>query len=259
MIVVKKDFTEIPATLIDKTRKKHFENNKDAKKYTSKTAYKTKDVQTKLSEIYHNKCAYCEKNIDDTDKHIDHYRPKSKYFWLAFSWDNLLLSCGQCNRDNKKDKFEIEGAKQEYENYKLYSLGELQNIIKKLDEKEKPLIVNPEQVTQIFLDNNLSFYLFDELAGKIFSTEKRLKHTISLLGLNRKELLKKRLTILNDIKNTIKRRKDKYVIFGNENKFIEELKTLKNDEIEKLTPNREFIAFREAIINELFKIYLHTD
>jgi hypothetical protein len=51
--------------------------------------------------------------------YVDHWRPKSSsrqalgqarvwpgYYWLAYSWDNLLLSCAFCN-SNKSDLFPL--------------------------------------------------------------------------------------------------------------------------------------------------------
>lgn len=45
-----------------------------------------------LAETY-NKCAYCEtptKVVDYGD--VEHFRPKSKYWWLAYCYDNYLAS-----------------------------------------------------------------------------------------------------------------------------------------------------------------------
>jgi len=52
---------------------------------------------------------------------FEHWRPKSSsrqgfeeesiwpgYYWLAYSWDNLLLSCAFCNSSNKSDLFPLE-------------------------------------------------------------------------------------------------------------------------------------------------------
>jgi hypothetical protein len=63
-----------------------------------------------LSELFHDKCAYCEGNhASGYPAHVEHYRPKllvtegrlsidhPGYFWLAYEWENLLLSCAHCN------------------------------------------------------------------------------------------------------------------------------------------------------------------
>lgn len=63
-----------------------------------------------FSTYSNDKCWYIEcKNIG-TDDDIDHFRPKSGviedpthpgYFWLAFDWANLRLSCHRANRPRK--------------------------------------------------------------------------------------------------------------------------------------------------------------
>lgn len=57
-----------------------------------------------------NKCAYCEaplKVVAYGD--VEHYRPKSIYWWLAYSYENYLASCTLCNQQFKKDFFPKNG------------------------------------------------------------------------------------------------------------------------------------------------------
>src|SRR5262245_54535333 len=74
-------------------------------------------------DLFHGKCAYCEAKIvlDQHKGDVEHYRPKGGvtdendkpieiddgrggkqphqgYYWLAYSWRNLLPSCIACNR-----------------------------------------------------------------------------------------------------------------------------------------------------------------
>ncbi|MFH6965245.1 hypothetical protein ACHRVK_21900 [Flavobacterium plurextorum] len=59
------------------------------------------------------KCCYCEKPIANGT--LDHYRPKNGwlqnqgeplskpgYYWLAYRWLNLLLTCTECNDQSQK-------------------------------------------------------------------------------------------------------------------------------------------------------------
>lgn len=72
-------------------------------------AYKSKDVVEALGVLFHKKCAYCEGRFGAFGPvDIEHYRPKGGvsedpahcgYWWLAASWDNLLPSCVDCNRE----------------------------------------------------------------------------------------------------------------------------------------------------------------
>lgn len=89
-----------------------------------------------LEEYFHGKCAYCETHVTRFDYHAEHFRPKGAvtfrakdkkklqkakctddkgaevshpgYFWLAYSWRNLLPSCGFCNTSKgKKTQFPV--------------------------------------------------------------------------------------------------------------------------------------------------------
>ena len=74
------------------------------------------DVRGALHAMQGWVCAYCQRKIDPREtKHVDHFRPKNGtgegesggYWWLAYSFDNYLLSCGLCN-ERKGDRFPIE-------------------------------------------------------------------------------------------------------------------------------------------------------
>lgn len=59
-------------------------------------------------------CAYCESPTTIVSYgDVEHYRPKSKYWWLAYCYDNYLASCTLCNQKYKKAKFQIEGEQLE--------------------------------------------------------------------------------------------------------------------------------------------------
>lgn len=70
---------------------------------------KAKD-QLKLESF--GKCAYCE-SPTSTVAHgdVEHYRPKSKYWWLAYCYENYLYSCQVCNQTFKSNHFPIHGTK----------------------------------------------------------------------------------------------------------------------------------------------------
>lgn len=60
-----------------------------------------------FSTFSHGKCWYVECKNPGTDDDIDHFRPKlgvkedpthPGYYWLAFDWTNLRLSCHRANR-----------------------------------------------------------------------------------------------------------------------------------------------------------------
>ncbi len=61
-----------------------------------------------LKEVVGNKCWYCEKGLEGERDPVEHYRPKQRasrvitdardgYWWLAWTWQNLMLICADCN------------------------------------------------------------------------------------------------------------------------------------------------------------------
>ena len=59
-----------------------------------------------------DKCAYCEADTSVVAHgDVEHFRPKSAYWWLAYSLDNYTFSCQVCNQIHKGDRFPIAGPK----------------------------------------------------------------------------------------------------------------------------------------------------
>ena len=199
MIRVEKDLENIPNSLFDKktiTRRdtciRDRKYHKD-KKFDQR--YKQKDIKESLKEIYSQKCAFCEQkiiecrdnNLQDCSSTIEHYRPKSIYYWLAFSWDNLLWCCHRCNQ-YKSNSFEMDKQKVQYhEDFKdnIHSSANIYNAI------EYPKMIHPE------LESVLSIVKF-ERDGSILSSDERVEYTIETCGLNRVDLIEKRKKIIDD-------------------------------------------------------------
>ena len=62
------------------------------------------------------KCAYCERYLPIgksglPDGDIDHFRPKSHYYLLAYHPRNYVLACRVCNQIYKRDSFPIRGPR----------------------------------------------------------------------------------------------------------------------------------------------------
>ena len=205
MIKVHKNLAIIPHSLLnDKVIEKRehcIENKQYDNKFNSK--FKQKDTKKLLSQIYYNKCAFCEQKIfkcmDDSMKScsstVEHYRPKSIYYWLAFSWDNLLWCCHRCNQ-NKDNKFDIKNSLGDFKKAtflkKIHNTSEIYNRI------EKPLMVHPE------IDSVLSKLSFEN--GIISSIDERVKYTIETCKLDRDDLNEKRLKILGKFRISAKKR-----------------------------------------------------
>lgn len=64
-----------------------------------------------LQQESRNKCAYCEADTA-TVAHgdVEHFRPKSNYWWLALCVDNYVYACQICNQTYKSDGFPIHGT-----------------------------------------------------------------------------------------------------------------------------------------------------
>ncbi|MEN8218584.1 MAG: retron system putative HNH endonuclease [Pseudomonadota bacterium] len=140
------------------------QTKKDRQNAESK--YQHKQIKDCLVKMFHGKCAYCESQIRHIDYgHIEHYRPKSKFHELTYSWNNLLLACGVCNdKAHKGDKFPLM--------------------------KEGGLLINP------CIDNpdaHFNFYYDPQTCiASVYGTTQRGETTEKLLGLNRDELRKHR-------------------------------------------------------------------
>ena len=78
-------------------------------------------VRSTLFQAQHNKCCYCESKFGATSYGaVEHFRPKGSvqqgqgqnreypgYYWLAYSWSNLLVSCERCNSSHKRSLFPL--------------------------------------------------------------------------------------------------------------------------------------------------------
>ena len=67
-------------------------------------------MKPQLKKDSFNKCAYC---VSDTAMvahgDIEHFRPKSVYWWLALCVDNYIYVCQICNQTYKSNHFPITG------------------------------------------------------------------------------------------------------------------------------------------------------
>jgi hypothetical protein len=91
------------------------------------------DVRGALYAMHGGACAFCLSELKRGDRgDVEHFRPKSLYFWLAYAFDNYLLGCSQCNRVYKRDDFPLAlgASRVEYED-------------RGLTEKEERLFLDP--------------------------------------------------------------------------------------------------------------------
>lgn len=183
-------------------------------KITWKNRRYWKNTKPQLIAETFGKCAYCEANTRTVAYgDVEHYRPTSIYWWLAYTYYNYLFSCQICNQVYKSDNFptlnnrlvgpeiltttnniELEGLIEPYIldpkdiNTENSILG-----LSKLNEQELPTLLNPylkdpaDWFEWEFDDNERSIRL---RAKKNNITSKQFVETaIQYLGLNREELM----------------------------------------------------------------------
>jgi uncharacterized protein (TIGR02646 family) len=162
----------------------------DEGKYNER--YKQQDTKIALENIYKNKCAFCEQRIEQS--HVEHYRPKKNYYWLAYSWDNLILACSTCNQ-HKGVNFDIKGSPitfvNTHENIRNIHVSSTNyNAI------ERPQMVNPE------ITDPLNKIIFNK-SGIIESNDENFAYTIEKCKIDRADLNDQRRTLLNNFKEDI--------------------------------------------------------
>ena len=137
-------------------------------------------VKPDLAAMQHNKCCYCEKREEQAKyRDVEHYRPKSLHWWLAWTWENLLFACIDCNREHKRDQFPQEPSSAPLVAEQAPPGG------------ERPLVIDPP-APSIEPAMDISF-LRDRIHGNERwvprGTSARGRKTIEVCGLDRPNLL----------------------------------------------------------------------
>ena len=175
---------------------------------------KWKAAKEQLKKEAHDKCAYCEAPTSVVAYgDVEHFRPKSKYWWLAYSYENYLPSCQLCNQKYKKAKFPIKNnkikgpciSKNTTDAFIESKAGKIAanplanvevNAFEQLHMQERPYLLNP------YVDNPEKYYAWraDDNIGEVElvalatnpSSNKFVDEAIKNYGLNRHELKKLR-------------------------------------------------------------------
>lgn len=155
--------------------------------------YKYNDIKVALKSIYNNKCAYCESKIEQIN--IEHYRPKKIYYWLSFSWDNLIISCPNCNQ-YKGSAFEILGKRSTFTNTPE-NIKNINIISSGCDSEELPKMINPE------VSDPNGYIQFHE-NGAIASLDPRFNYTIQQCKLDRTHLNDERRKLIDVFERDVK-------------------------------------------------------
>lgn len=166
-----------------------------SKKFEFKShIYNAKSVKNALLKAQYKKCCYCEsKFFSASYGAVEHFRPKGAvkqkqgqsqkypgYYWLAYDWDNLLVSCERCNSSHKGNLFPL--------NVQTKRARSHHDGIK----SEHPLFLNPARE-----DPRRHIRFRGEAARSI---TKRGRETILGMGLRRPDLEEARLERLAYLK-----------------------------------------------------------
>lgn len=210
--MIKVDRVGEPAKLLQLAAAEKKKNADRIKKGKGRTfsAYKNDVVRQALQEMFNNKCAYCEAYIPHiSPTEIEHFRPKSVYYWLAAEWSNLLLSCIHCNRPMKHF---VSGAPNKVlsgkhthfpiKNEKQNRCVSPKSKKKSLDERYRllidPCIDDPEEYFSYIQTGNAVGNIFLKDGLTPLKTE-RAQESIRLYGLCRMELVGRRAWITTQI------------------------------------------------------------
>ncbi|MES2640112.1 MAG: hypothetical protein V4850_11535 [Myxococcota bacterium] len=154
--------------------------------------YHHPDVFQALVEDQHGKCCFCEsKFLHVAFGDVEHFRPKAAwrqtrkgalrrpgYHWLAYTWENLHLSCEICNRREKGSLFPL--------------LARSKRALSSADPlgAEAPAFLDPAA------DDPEAHIGFRGVHPFARDDSARGKATIAAIGLRRKELRERRLSWL---------------------------------------------------------------
>lgn len=176
------------------------EHRAGAKKVTfDETIYRDSSVKQVLVQAQHGKCAFCESSFAHVSYgDVEHFRPKGGlrqrrrgalrrpgYYWLAYVWENLLVSCELCNRRFKRNWFPLEHRSTRVRGPK----GDLS--------RERPLLVNPA------VDEPGVFVTFHEHRAVAVAGSPRGRSSIRGYGLNRKTIRARRRNTIDYIERIL--------------------------------------------------------
>ncbi len=174
-----------------------------------------------LSVVFNDKCAYCESPITAGAGQIDHFRPKSgavdlngekspeHYWWLAYEWKNLYLSCLECNLA-KGNKFPVKGQRAAID-------SGWDEILKEKNILLDPCIDNPED------------HLVFSKDGVVTATGERGEVTIDVFGLNRPSLVTPREAVISTVEHQLSQA---FMLAASEG----QIKSILNDVLSPLRP-----------------------
>lgn len=164
--------------------------------------YSHKTVKIVLLKAQHDKCAFCEcKVLHQQYGDVEHFRPKKGYkqkeadslgrpgyYWLAYEWSNLFISCQICNQKFKKNLFPLrQPSRRARSHYDDLS-------------KEEPLLIDPSA------EDPATHLTFHQEFYRPMPASRRGKATIDAFGLNEMARAEHRRDLLVKLETVMKAR-----------------------------------------------------
>jgi uncharacterized protein (TIGR02646 family) len=130
---------------------------------------------------FYGKCTYCECYLHRQYGDVEHFRPKGGindelgkkinhpgYYWLAYDWQNLLISCIACNQKVKRNQFPVVDSKHAKTPDRILT--------------EQPLLINP--TSEDDQDDPAKHLKIDTTTGYLYGLTDRGRMCIQVYGLN---------------------------------------------------------------------------
>jgi uncharacterized protein (TIGR02646 family) len=159
-----------------------------------------KDLKPEFSKLSHGKCWYCESRQTRSDNAVDHFRPKSDYPWLAFSYENYRFACGFCNSPHRNPET---GRSQGKSNFFPLFENSLQAQNAAEIASEQPILLDPCNAT----DPGLLDFHSDGTGCSRFPDNpiftRRVKESIRLYHLDHPDLTEQRRLLARKLKRWI--------------------------------------------------------
>jgi len=242
---------------------------KERKKYVKKhsSVWANPRVKKELERISNKKCWYCESYDKRSDRHVDHFRPKSSvseddshegYYWLAFHYKNYRLACTYCNClrsdrassevKGKGDSFPLRNPANRVANHgSSYT---------QLLRQENAILIDPCSHSDVAL---LAYREDGRVVERFDKDDKtrqigydRANRSIDIYHLNEVEIKEARLALYDKIIELVERG-DKHFehAYQNDASADEAFEDVVNDILDIMGSEAEYSAFAKAMITSL--------
>jgi uncharacterized protein (TIGR02646 family) len=169
------------------------------------------EMKAELAQLSFGKCWYCESRQGRSDNAVDHFRPKSKYPWYAFSHENFRFACSFCNSPHRNSE-----AGQTQGKSDLFPLFEnsTQATSEQDVDAEVPVLLDPCKAN----DPGMLDFRRDGAACPTFPDDptraRRASESIRIYALNHAQLIEERRLLASSLEDWIKRAQRLYPLLS---------------------------------------------